>query len=158
MRPGRVLCLGARTGSEVEGARAVGFAASIGVDLHPLSDSVMRADWHKLPFGDDSFENVFTNSLDHCFNFLKLALEISRVLMPNGIFIFETHTGYALSVRDDMSLKKSIDFHAFNSMFWDDVEDLIDELRAVGLVVVNKSIGKKTSVFALEKKRKWVKC
>lgn len=154
---GGVLCLGARTNCEVVGAIRAGFKGSVGVDLYPLGDSMIRADWHNLPFEDRSFENVFTNSLDHCYNFLKLALEISRVLIPGGIFVFETHAGYAM-LQSGKSLEKMINLHDFNSMFWDDTWDLIDELRSVGLWIFAQSNGDKMCAFAFKKEMEWMKC
>src|SRR3990167_4617101 len=85
LHPGPVRCLGARTGAEAIAAVKIGFAGSVGIDLHPVGPGVVQADWHALPFPDASFANVFTNSLDHCLYLDKVTAEISRVLQPAGV-------------------------------------------------------------------------
>jgi len=88
-----VLCLGARTGCEVVGAESAGFIGSIGIDLFPLAGNVVEADWHNMPFADNSFENVFCNCLDHCADIKKLVTEIKRVLKPSGVFVMAASHG-----------------------------------------------------------------
>jgi len=159
MHPGKVLCLGARTGCEVKAAIQCGFPGSIGIDLHPLCDSVMKADWHDLPFGAAIFENVFTNSLDHCLNFTKLASEIKRVLIPLGIFIFETHTKYAFDSRipgDEVDnvqeLLESSVRHTRNSMFWDSINDISNKFIELDFILIHKQIRNGSSTIFLLKK------
>lgn len=86
LKPGSVLCLGARTGAESLGAATAGFAGSVGIDLHPVGPTVLQGDWHDLQFADASFANVYTNSLDHCLYLDKFAAEVKRVLAPDGRF------------------------------------------------------------------------
>ena len=152
MRRGRLLCVGARTGCEVKGAKKAGFEKCIGIDINPLSKEVIAADWHYLPFADESFSNVFTNSLDHCYDFQMLASEISRVLIRKGIFIFETHTEYALNRWKLGGLKEQIECHRFNSMFWDDITDIIKALELVGLIFFYKFVEGKMCHFVFRKK------
>ena len=154
MNKGKVLCLGARTGCEVIAAIRMGFKGSVGIDIHPLNEFVIKGDWHKMPFEDESFENVFTNSLDHCYDFPKLASEIFRVLGPDGKFIFETDIRYALSCRKrQWSMDELMQRHGLNSMFWDSVDDLIDVLLHAGFWLFKKPVNRnpKKCSFVLQK-------
>lgn len=134
MIPGKVLCLGARTGSEVLVARKLGFTNSIGIDLYPLGDCVLQGDWHELPFNDGTYENVYTNSLDHCYDLPKLAKEVFRVLVPGGRFVYESNTEYALENRSKnniidiaMIVAGKSSKHPLNTMFWDSLKDIAIE-------------------------------
>ena len=127
---GRVLCLGARTGEEVEAARKAGFLYSIGVDLYPVGNCVVKADWHDLPFDDNSFENVFTNSLDHCFDLPKLVMEVKRVLIPGGVFFLVASEKFAwatIPIQDRMKKSKN------EALFWDNADELMMEFKRAGL-------------------------
>ena len=135
-----------------------GFHGSIGIDLHPLCNSVMKADWHDLPFGDATFENVFTNSLDHCLDFMKLAVEIKRVLVSLGVFVFETHTKYAFNSRipgdevDDVpELLESSVRHTRNSMFWDSIYDVSNKFIELDFALIHSQITEGNSTIYLKK-------
>jgi len=147
MLPGRVLCLGARTGDEVRAMMRCGFKDSVGLDLYPLGANVIKGDWHNLPFEVGSFENVYTNSLDHCLDFNKMMLEVRRVLVPWGVFIFETWIHYALDSRlkgDDIDIEAvrtgEIDRHPFNAMFWDSISDVVDAVIANGFQLAHSFV------------------
>jgi SAM-dependent methyltransferase len=86
LKPGPVLCLGARTGAESLGAVAAGFKGSVGIDLHPVGPTVLQGDWHDLSFPDASFANVYSNSLDHCLYLDQLTAGVKRVLVTGGRF------------------------------------------------------------------------
>ena len=86
LKAGSVLCLGARTGAESLGATNAGFTGSVGIDLHPVGPTVIQGDWHNIPFPAGSFDNAYSNSLDHCLYLDKLAAEVKRVLVPDGRF------------------------------------------------------------------------
>ena len=159
MIPGKVLCLGARTGTEVMVARKLGFANSIGIDLYPLGDCVLKGDWHNMPFDDNTYENVYTNSLDHCYDFSKLAREIYRVLVPGGRFVYESHTKYALDYRtkeNKIDIEKIVSGesqkHPLNTMFWDSIKDIAIECCQQGnFKIVNGYIQRQWSGYVLEK-------
>jgi SAM-dependent methyltransferase len=118
MNCGKLLCLGARTGCEVKAAKERGFDA-IGIDLYPVGDSglVIKGDWHSLPFRDVSFDNVYTNSMDHCYDFEKSLMEAKRVLRPEGIYIFETDSQYSGVTESTVS--------GLNAMWWDSFDDVV---------------------------------
>ena len=95
LRPGMtVLCLGARSGAEVQAFLDVGCSAS-GIDLNPGEDNdlVVRGDFHDIPRAPHSVDLVFVNSLDHAFDIRKVISEIERVLRLGGFLIVEAVPG-----------------------------------------------------------------
>ena len=80
---GRALCVGARTGQEVLALREMGVDA-IGIDLVPCEPLVIKGDMHQVPFDDESFGFVFSNSVDHAIYPERFASEVERVLRPGG--------------------------------------------------------------------------
>lgn len=91
----RVLCLGARLGTEVEAFIRLGHFA-VGIDLNPGEENqfVVTGDFHRLVFADDSVDVVYANCLDHLFDLKAVGGEISRVLQPGGIAITDLVNGY----------------------------------------------------------------
>src|SRR5262245_45370828 len=89
-----VLCLGARTGAECEAFIDRGLKP-IGIDINPEPDArlVKQGDFNNLEFPDDSFDVVYTNSLDHAFDLDKVIGEIWRVLKRGGHVIAEIVLG-----------------------------------------------------------------
>ena len=80
---GKALGICARTGQEIYALNQLGMDA-IGVDIvehHPL---VIYGDMHNLPFKDNTFDFVFSNSFDHSIYPDVFINEMKRVLKPNG--------------------------------------------------------------------------
>lgn len=130
LRPGPVLCLGARTGAEVFAAEACGFAGSVGIDLHPLHPDVRRGDWHAMPeFSDGSFPNVYTNSFDHCLKLEVACAEIRRILSADGVFYL---------MASDRGLKDAAEARRWQqrphseALFWSHSDELRDLVVACG--------------------------
>jgi len=134
LHPGKMLCLGARTGCEVQAALNLGFEGSVGIDLHPAvkSDLVQKGDWHDIPFPSESFEMVFTNSIDHCFDATKLIQEVRRVLKPDGLFYFMLSGKQFLSTKED---KEEYMLKSSNFLFWETEKDLIQKFKEFGFVL-----------------------
>lgn len=129
LRPGAVLCLGARTGAESLGAVDAGFDGSVGIDLHPVGPTVIEADWHAMPFADASFANVYSNSLDHCLDLGKLTAEVKRVLEPKGRF-------YVMATnREGASLEKWEAAGGNEALYWQTSDDLKDAICELGFTV-----------------------
>lgn len=147
LNPGKILCLGARAGWEVEGAINAGFLGSFGIDLHPGTDMVTKVDWHDMPFVDGVFPNIFTNSIDHCLDFPKLVSEIHRVLMPNGVF-FLTATQYKEWKLKPIEARMA---KSLEALFWDDTDDLLPEFENGGFTIF-KSWREKTRSFYFMRK------
>lgn len=156
---GPILCLGARTGCEVKAARTCGYIDSIGVDLHPIGDLVIKGDWHDLPFGDGSFRNAYCNSLDHCLNFQEFKKEVDRVLSSNGVFIYESHTHYALDSRlpnDPLDIQAIVNGtsnrNSLNAMWLDSLTDIANEFWKDGYTYLGQiNIGEKYTAHAVRK-------
>jgi SAM-dependent methyltransferase len=127
LKPGPVLCLGARTGAESLGAEKAGFAGSVGIDLHPVGPTVIHADWHDLPFPAASFANAYSNSLDHCLYLDRLTAQVTRVLMPGGRF-------YVMATnRDDHTVEKwRAETKHNEALFWQTSDDLCEAIRCFG--------------------------
>ena len=131
LKPGSILCLGARAGWEIVGASNAGFTECAGIDLHPASPIVRKADWHNMPFADSRFDTIFTNSIDHCLDLPKLVAEIKRVLVPGGVF-------FLLASYREVWKKRSIEErmqHGVEALFWDHPNDLLPEFQNAGFVV-----------------------
>jgi len=60
----RALCLGARTGQEVQALKDMKVDA-IGIDLMPFPPLVIQGDVHAIPYEENSFDFVFSNIFDH---------------------------------------------------------------------------------------------
>lgn len=131
LRPGPVLCLGARTGAESLGATAAGFKGSIGIDLHPAGPTVLRGDWHALEFPDGSFANAYTNSLDHCLHLNRMASELRRVLRLEGRF-------YLMATnRPGKSAETWLTNSSNEALYWDTSQDLADAICRFGFTQVH---------------------
>src|SRR5262249_3720645 len=109
----RVLCLAARLGGHGRTFRALG-ASAVGIDLNPGRGNpyVCYGDFHALSFADGTVDLVFTNSLDHAYDFRRLADEIRRVLTSDGVFVTEIVKGAAAGVR----------LGYYDSAHWDSID------------------------------------
>ena len=95
IQPGMsALCLAARIGTEVKAFQDVG-CFSVGIDLNPGPDNkyVLMGDFHDIQFPSNSVDVVYTNSIDHAFDAVKMVSEVKRVLKPTGVFIVEAPHG-----------------------------------------------------------------
>ncbi len=131
LKKGPVLCLGARTGAESLGAVAAGFAGSVGIDLHPAGPTVLKGDWHALEFGDGTFANAYTNSLDHCLHLDRMATEVRRVLQRGGRF-------YVMATnRPGKTADKWLGISSNEALYWDTSQDLADSICDYGFTQVH---------------------
>jgi len=144
--PGKMLCLGARTGCENKAANNLGYNA-LGIDLYPLDPVVIKADWHDIPFDDGSFDNVYTNAIDHCFDVQKLAKEVRRVLKYKGRFFFQTSKKQMLKTKEDREQYISA---SSNFLFWDDGMSLAKHLTQFGFEIMADWYEGKWESFILE--------
>jgi len=152
--PGRMLCLGARTGCEAQGARDAGYPDSIGIDLHPVGPNVgrtvIKGDMHKLEFPENSFMNVYTNSFDHCYDLPIVVKGVKRVLNDGGVVFFQVMHKMALEgalPRLKMTLDRYIASRAYDTMYWDRSGDVSAEFEKEEFVIVKTG-----------KDEKWYSC
>ena len=70
-RGAKIVCAGARDGTEVEVWRDLGFYRAIGIDVNPGPDNffVRQGDFNHMPFDDASVDLIYSNCLDHSFDF-----------------------------------------------------------------------------------------
>jgi len=118
----RVLCLGARRGTEVEAFLSLGHFA-VGIDLNPGPDNryVLAGDFHKLVFPDASVDVVYTNVFDHVFDLEKMLGEITRVLTPGGVLVADILPGY----------EEGFTPGRFEATHWPRLEVLIEQITTL---------------------------
>lgn len=90
-------CLGicARAGQEIQAFRDLG-ADAIGIDLVPCPPLVLFGDMHGIPFPDNEFDIVYSNSFDHSLYPEKFLSEIQRVVKPGGLVLLHLLLGVNL--------------------------------------------------------------
>jgi SAM-dependent methyltransferase len=123
LRPdSRVLCLGARRGTEVEAFLQLGHFA-VGIDLNPGEGNrfVLFGDFHNLQFPDHSLDVVYTNVLDHVFDLERALAEVTRVLKPDGMLLAEILPGF----------EEGFTPGRFEATHWPRLDVLIDRMTSV---------------------------
>lgn len=111
----RILCLGARQGTEVEVLRDLGFHNAIGLDLNPGPDNpfVEQGDFMKLTQADESVDFIYSNCLDHALDLETFFRGNARVLKRDG---------YALY---DFGIAEQQGTGVFEAISWRRSEDLV---------------------------------
>lgn len=123
----KILCMGARLGMEVRAFREMGFRDSIGIDLNPgpwqdkKDPLVIKGDFHHTDFIDNTFDVVYSNSIDHCYDIRLLNKEISRILNKNGKLLLEVAH---LSVSDKKKTGYISSPTKYESCIYDTVNDI----------------------------------
>lgn len=87
----KILCAGARQGTEVEVLRELGFENSYGIDLNPGPNNplVKPGDFLHLEEKDSSLDLIYSNAVDHSFNLDALFKEHARVIKPDGYAFYD---------------------------------------------------------------------
>jgi len=90
-RSARILCAGARQGTEVEVLHDLGFRNAFGVDLNPGPHNryVRKGDFMALEDADGSIDMVYSNSVDHAYDLHKFFAEHYRVVRPGGFALYD---------------------------------------------------------------------
>lgn len=124
-----ILCLGGRIGCEVEAFHRLGYTKCIAIDLVPCPPLVIEGNFHNIPFKDESFNVIYTNSADHSNDINKMFSEIKRVLVNDGMFILDVTFGCDST---------------FEVVHWENKEDVIEVASAAGFknISVNRLTGK----------------
>ena len=122
----KILCLAPRLGAEVEALHRMGHKDAIGIDLNIGKDPkpfMIEGDFHNMPFKKNSFDTIYTNSIDHCFDIARLSQEVSRVLKTKGKLLIEL--GHSLmSKKKRMMLIKEPRYRKFESIMWEYASDI----------------------------------
>lgn len=80
----KALCMGEGSASAVLALRELDFTEALGVDQHPFFSLLRKHFLYELNFKDNSFDFVFSRSLDKASVPAMLVLEMERVLRPGG--------------------------------------------------------------------------
>ncbi|MQM13194.1 hypothetical protein Taro_046121 [Colocasia esculenta] len=123
----QALCVGARTGQEVAALRRVGVADSIGLDLVPSPPLVVKGDFHRQPFPDESFDFEFSNVFDHALLPARFVGEVERTLRPGGVCVLH------------VAVRRRGDRYSANDLF--SVDALVGLFRESELVEARKVDG-----------------
>jgi hypothetical protein len=117
-RDARIMCAGARQGTEVEVLRDLGYRNAYGIDLNPGPNNpyVQAGDFMKTGLPDASIDMVYTNCIDHAFDLNQFFQEHHRIIKPRG---------YALY---DISLDKAGGFEASQ---WENEWALLNQLSSL---------------------------
>ena len=131
----RILCCGARQGTEVDVLRDLGFTNAHGIDLNPGLDNplVSAGDMMKLHDPDNSVDLLYSNCIDHAFDLDQMIAEHARVLKPDGYLLY------------DIGINLEEGGGPFESISWDRTED-----------VVLRLLEKFRSVIRIERERQWL--
>lgn len=129
IQKGNVLCLGSRLGGEVRAFIKLGCFA-VGIDLNPgeNNEHVLYGDFHKIPFPPKSADIVFSNSLDHSFDFDQFIFGIKKVLRNNGFLILEIAKGY----------EEGTITGPYESFHWAKTEDIIKIIENHGFKLIRR--------------------
>lgn len=143
----RILCLGARHGAEVKAFVRLGFKDSIGIDLNPVLKNkyVIKGDFHYMLFEDNSFSNVFTNSLDHIFDIRKLSQEIHRILKDKGRLVLEI--SHFLDFEEKNRIKTVEDDDCYETFCCSDFVDITNGFKEFKLLKYEETKAKKLMVI-----------
>jgi SAM-dependent methyltransferase len=124
---GKCVGLGARTGQEIAALQELGFKDSIGVDLVSFEPYTIEADFHNLPFKDNSVSFIYTNAVDHVRDPRIWSYEINRILRTGGYVL--------MNCQINMGQDEYAVFHFSNTL-----KELIEPYFRDYKVIVNKGI------------------
>lgn len=87
----RVLCAGARQGTEVQVLHELGYTNAYGIDLNPGPQNplVKKGDFLKIDEPAGVLDLVYSNAIDHAFNLEDLFREHARVIKPDGYVFYD---------------------------------------------------------------------
>lgn len=146
-----ILCLGARLGAEVKCLRDMGFDKSLGIDLNPGPDNkyVIKGDFNKMDFNNESFDTIYSNSIDHTWDLSELSKEVSRILRKDRYLILEVD--HIISKNDKLRHGMIKSKSKYESIVYDSVDDIIKELKEFSFVEKFTSANKGFMVMIFKK-------
>lgn len=135
----KALCIGARTGQEVQALIDLGVDA-IGVDIVPNEPLVQEGDLHDLPFQDATFNLVFSNVFDHALYPDRMVAEMERVCDDSGLMLLHLQIGMST---DFYGVTEIRDIEAVSNLFKSSnilkAEDITELLTMTHQIVAQKS-------------------
>lgn len=119
----KILCVAARLGTEVHALRNLNYDA-IGIDIFVTKNNkyVRYGEFENIPYENQTFDAVYTNSVDHIYDLEKTVNEIDRVLNTRGYLL--------------LSLMKGIDegfemAGTFETLVWKKRFDIISKIQKI---------------------------
>jgi SAM-dependent methyltransferase len=90
----KILCCGARQGTEVEVLHDLGFKNAYGIDLNPGPGNrwVRPGDFMHLEEKGSTLDLLYTNCVDHSFDLEAMMQEHARALKPEGFLLYDMGT------------------------------------------------------------------
>lgn len=87
----KIVCAGARQGTEVEVLRELGFYNAYGIDLNPGPENpyVTVGDFLHIKEPDHSVDLIYSNAVDHAFSLDEFFREHARVIKPDGYAYYD---------------------------------------------------------------------
>jgi len=120
---GRVLCVGARNGLELDRFRARGFEDVLGIDVFSEREDIKVMDMHQMTFSDDSFDVVYaSHALEHSYDVGRVVGEIVRVARDRAVVGIEVPVRAQASTADRVVFSGLDDLRAaFDSHIGDEL-------------------------------------
>ena len=102
-----VLCVGCRTGSELDAFERLGFGTVKGIDLYSLDpERIELMDMHRMRYPDNSFDVVYSaDSLEHSYDLERALGEIIRVAKPAALLCVLTPMDFDVNARHPSDIK-----------------------------------------------------
>jgi hypothetical protein len=87
----RIVCAGARQGTEVDVLRDLGFRNAYGIDLNPGPENplVRLGDFMHMSEATSSVDLIYTNCVDHAFSLDDFFAEHARVITDGGYALYD---------------------------------------------------------------------
>lgn len=139
----RILCAGARQGTEVEVLHDLGFKSAYGIDLNTGPDNpfVRQGDFMHLEEEASSLDLIYSNSVDHAFDLEAFFAEHARVIKPSGHVLY------------DLPLEQGGGPSPFEAVRWKSEEDVFLMMLAHFCKVVRVEEDQGWKWFLLQGKR-----
>jgi len=121
-------------GHEVVAFRKFGYTDTIGIDINPGKNNpyVIKGDFHKTKFNNESFDTIYTNSIDHVWNLRIFSKEINRILVFKGKLILEIdHLLKKTKQRRKEWIKKP---SKYESLIYDSLNDIKKQLKEFNFI------------------------
>ncbi|GAU13885.1 hypothetical protein TSUD_262120 [Trifolium subterraneum] len=90
------LCVDTVTGRDVFALKEIGVVDSVGISKKALKPLVKSGEGHRIPFGNNTFDFVFSGDggLERTVKPFEFAIEIARTLKPEGVVKFNDIQGF----------------------------------------------------------------
>ena len=149
----RIICLGARFGEEVRAFRDRGYPEAMGIDLFGEEEGlVVKGDWNHMPFGDGTFDIVYTNSIDHSYNLETEIKEIKRVLKSDGKMIIALDCNHTAGTNTEKVLSKLANPERYEAVLWNEDNDVIKPFIDNGFAIGFAWRDRRWHTYLLERK------